>query len=164
VRTMWTRILAALCLVSLTAPLSAQTKPQPWRVGFINPDVAIQAHPNYAKLKAVQDQAEKELKPLRDQISQLSQKARGGPLPAKDQQNLQTLQKALQDSSKKWGERVSTVAKPLLDDIDKVVRKIAEANGFQVVMDYKVARASGIVVYASPGNDVTALVVKELKK
>lgn len=161
---MWTRILAALGLVLLTAPLSAQTKPQPWRVGFINPDVAIQAHPNYAKLKAVQEQAEKELKPLREQISQLGQKARSGPLPAKEQQNLQTLQKALQDGSKKWNERISTVAKPLLEDIDKEVRKVAEANGFQVVMDFKVAKVSGIVVYASPGNDVTALVVKELKK
>jgi outer membrane protein len=160
---MWTRILAALCLVLLTVPLSAQTKPQPWRVGFINPDIAIQAHPNYAKLKAVQDQAEKELKPLRDQIGQLSQKARGGPLPAKDQQSLQTLQKALQDGNKKWSERINAVAKPLLDDIDKEVRKVAEANGFQVVMDYKVAKVSNLVVYASPGNDVTALVVKELK-
>ncbi|WP_018466385.1 OmpH family outer membrane protein [Calidithermus timidus] len=161
---MWTRVLAALCLVLLTAPLSAQTKPQPWRVGFISPDIAIQAHPNYAKLKAVQDQAEKELKPLRDQISQLSQKARGGPLSAKDQQSLQTLQKALQDGGKKWSERISAVAKPLLDDIDKEVRKVAQANGFQVVMDYKVAQASGIVVYAAPGTDVTTLVVKELKK
>lgn len=157
-------MLATLCLVLLTAPLSAQTKPQPWRVGFINPDVAIQAHPGYAKLKAVQDQAEKELKPLREQISQLGQKALGRPLPAKEQQNLQMLQKALQDGSKKWSERVRAVAKPLLDDIDKEVRRVAEANGFQVVMDYKVAKASGIVVYAAPGNDLTALVVKELKK
>ncbi|WP_027893004.1 OmpH family outer membrane protein [Calidithermus chliarophilus] len=161
---MWTRVLAAFCLVLLTAPLSAQTKPKAFRVGFINPDTAIQAHPNYPKLKSVQDQAEKELKPLRDQINQLGQKARSGPLSAKDQQGLQSLQKALQDATKKWNERVGTVAKPLLDDIDKEVKKVAEANGFQVVMDYKVAKASSLVVYAAPDSDVTPLVVKELKK
>ncbi|MER3442732.1 MAG: hypothetical protein C4333_00830 [Meiothermus sp.] len=155
-------VLAAVGLMG--APLVAQTKPQAVKIGFINSDAVIEAHPDYAKVKAVRDQADKELKPLQTQITQLQQKIQSGQASAKEQQDFQTLRQAYNDALKKWATRTEEAGKPLTDQIDKVIKKVAEDNGFQVVMDYKVAQASSLVVYAADGLDLTAKVIEEVKK
>jgi outer membrane protein len=155
-------VLAAIGLMG--APLVAQTKPQAVKIGFINSDMAIEAHPDYAKVKAVRDQADKELKPLQNQLTQLQQKIQSGQATAKDQQDFQTLRQAYQDALKKWSTRTEEAGKPLTEQINKIIKKVAEENGFQVIMDYKVASASNLVVYAADGLDVTQKVIEELKK
>ncbi len=152
-------------LLALTTPFLAQNRTTPTRVGFVDADALVQAHKDYPKVKNLQDQARKELAPLEEKIKPLDQKVRSGQASAKERQDYEALVKAYQDTLKKWQERQNEVLKPILEDVDQAIAKVAKAQGFAVVMSRQVAAQSGLVVYADEeSTDLTQAVIRELKR
>ncbi len=148
----------------LAAPLLAQNRTTPNRVGFVDADALIQAHPDYKKVQAVQEQAKRELDPLREKLQPLDQKVRAGQASAKERQDYEALAKSYQDLLKKWQDRQNQVLKPILEEVDQAIAKVAQAQGFSVVMSRQVAAQSGLVVYASDDTDLTQAVIREIKR
>ncbi|GGN05764.1 hypothetical protein GCM10007092_20740 [Thermus composti] len=145
-------------------PLMAQNKNVPSRVGFVDADALIQAHPDYKKVQDVQAQAKKELSPLEEKLKPLDQKVRSGQASAKERQDYEALMKTYQSTLEKWRERQNQALKPILEDVDRAIAKVAQAQGFSVVMSRQVAAQSGLVVYASNDTDLTQVVIQELKR
>lgn len=158
--------LAALLLAfsALLTPMLAQNKNVATRVGFVDADALVQAHPDYKKVQDLQAQARKELGPIEEKIKPLEAKIRSGQATAKERQDYENLVKTYQDTVKKWQDRQNPVLKPILEDVDKAIAKVAKAQGFSVVMSRQVAAQSGLVVYADDDTDLTEAVKKELKR
>jgi outer membrane protein len=154
--------LAALGL--LATPLVAQNRTTPSRVGFVDAEALIQAHPNFKAVQDVQAQARKELQPLEDRLKPLDQKVKAGTASAKEQQDYQTLLQTYQTALKKWQDRQAQALKPITEEIDQAIAKVAKAQGFSVVMSKQVAAQSGLVVYADDDTDLTQAVLKEIRK
>lgn len=54
--------------------------------------------------------------------------------------------------------------RPITEDIDKIVSKVAKEQGFAIVLDQEVAASSGLVVYAAQGLDLTPAILQALPK
>ncbi|PZA07970.1 MULTISPECIES: OmpH family outer membrane protein [unclassified Meiothermus] len=143
-------------------PLVAQNRPV-LRVGFLDSEKVIQAHPRYKEVQAVLDQANKELKPLTDQLVPLQQKIQAGTATAKEQQDFQTLRNAYQQASQKWNERRAKALEPITKEIDVQIDKFARAQGFGIILDRRVASSSGLVLYGDDSLDVTDEIINALK-
>ncbi|WP_038045934.1 OmpH family outer membrane protein [Thermus caliditerrae] len=153
-----------LALGALLTPMLAQNKNVPTRVGFVDADALVQAHPDYKKVQDLQAQARKEIAPLEDKLKPLAQKVQSGQATAKERQDYDALLKTYQDTVKKWQDRQNPLLKPILEDVDQAIAKVAKAQGFAVVMSRQVAAQSGLVVYADEDTDLTQAVVRELKR
>jgi outer membrane protein len=90
-----------LALGALLTPMLAQNKNVAARVGFVDADALVQAHPDYKKVQDVQAQARKELSPLEERLKPLDQKMRSGQASAKERQDYEALVKTYQDTLKK---------------------------------------------------------------
>ena len=143
-------------------PLVAQNRPV-LRVGFLDSERVVQAHPRYKEVQAVLDQANKELKPLTDQLTPLQQKIQAGTATAKEQQDFQTLRNAYQQASQKWAERRAKALEPITKEIDVQIAKFARAQGFGIILDRRVASASGLVLYGDDSLDVTDEIINAIK-
>ncbi|HAR68291.1 MAG TPA: OmpH family outer membrane protein [Thermus scotoductus] len=154
----------ALALGALLTPMLAQNRNVATRLGFVDADALVQAHPDYKKVQDLQAQARKELAPLEEKLKPLDQKIRSGQATAKERQDYEALLKTYQDTLKKWQDRQNPVLRPILEEVDQAIAKVAKAQGFAVVMSRQVAAQSGLVVYAGEDTDLTQAVIKELKK
>ena len=141
-----------------------QNKQVPLKIGFVNVDTVVQAHEDYDKIKSTRDSGEKELKPVADQIRALQSKLQAGNATAKEQQDYQVLTKTFQEAQKKWNDKVNVLLEPVTKEIDTRIDKWAKDQGFAVLLDRKVAQASGLVIYADESTDITESVVKLIKK
>jgi outer membrane protein len=156
--------LPVLAGLLLGGSLVAQNKAVPTKIGYIDAEKVVQAHPNYKAIKDIQTQAQNELKPLQDKLTPLQTKIQNGQATAKDQQDFQVLRQSYQDAAKKWQDKSQTALKPITEAIDKVISSVAQQQGFAIVMDKKVAASSGLVVYADDSLDLTDAVIKALPK
>ncbi|WP_457630320.1 OmpH family outer membrane protein [Oceanithermus sp.] len=158
-----TAIITAALLMAMVGVLGlSQNKDIPSRVGYIDAQKVIEAHPKYAEVKKLQEQADKELKPLVDQLNALDAKIKAGTATDKDRRDFQTLQKAYVDASKQWQDKINAVLGPITKDIDKTISIVAAQNGFSMIFSANIAGQSGLIVYASPDVDVTDLVIRAL--
>ncbi|MBF6594883.1 MAG: OmpH family outer membrane protein [Thermaceae bacterium] len=148
----------------LGGSLVAQNKNVPTKIGYIDAQKVVQAHPNYKNIKDLEAQAQAELKPLQDKLTPLQAKIQSGTATAKDQQDFQVLRQSYQEAAKKWTDRSQAALKPITEQIDKVITTVAQQQGFAMVFDKKVAASSGLVVYADPSLDLTDAVIKGLPK
>ncbi len=140
----------------------SQNKDIPSRVGYIDAQKVIEAHPNYAQVKKLQEQADKELKPLVDQLNVIDGKIKAGSATEKDRKDFQTLQQAYVEASKQWQDKINSILGPITKDIDKTISIVAAQNGFSMIFSANIAGQSGLIVYASPDVDVTDLVIRAL--
>jgi len=148
----------------LGGSLVAQNKPTPTKLGYIEAEKVVAAHPDFKKVKDIQDQAKKELDPLVEKIKPLDAKLKAGNATAKEQQDYQILRQSYADAQKKWADKQQTALTPITDEIDKIIAKFAEQQGFAMIFDFKVARDSGLVVYGANDLNVTDAVIKLLPK
>ncbi|GIW30820.1 MAG: hypothetical protein KatS3mg071_0994 [Meiothermus sp.] len=153
--------LAGLLLSGL---LGAQTPPTADKIGYLNARAVVEAHPQFAKVREVQARAEAELNPLRAELQALEDKIRAGNATTQEQQTYRTLAQNLQAASQKWTEQQNSVLRPITEDIDKIVSKVAKEQGFAIVLDQEVAASSGLVVYAAQGLDLTPAIMQALPK
>ena len=155
----WTLVLLTLSPLAL-----AQKEEVPFRVGFIDAEAVIQAHPGYAEVEKLQKAADAELKPIIEKLRALEEKLASGKATAKDRQDYQVLTEAAKKVRDKWAPKIQEKLEPLIKEVDEVVARVANELGFAVIMNRLVAAQSNPVVYAHPSTDITQAVIEELKK
>ncbi len=156
--------LFALALLALAAYPYAQNKNVPARVGFVDAESLIQAHPAYPEVQKLQQQADAAMRPLIEKLTPLEQKLRAGTATEKERQDYQTLSQALKKVQDEWRPKIQDKLNPIVKDVDAAIARVAEAQGFSVVMNRRVAAQSNLVVYAAPSTDLTEAVIQELRK
>jgi len=157
-------VLAAIAVLALASWPLAQKKDVPSRVGFIDAETVIQAHPRYGEVAKLQEQADAELKPLIEKLRALEEKIAKGEATAKDREDYQVLTEAVKKVRDKWAPKIQEKLDPLIKEVDQVVAQVAQELGFAVIMNRRVAASSNLVVYADPNTDITQAVVEALKK
>ncbi|TBH16510.1 OmpH family outer membrane protein [Thermus thermamylovorans] len=157
-------LLALVVLGALLAPMLAQNPTPASRIGFVDADALIQAHPDYRRVQDLQAQARREIAPLEERLRPLDQKVRSGQATARERQDYEALLKTYQDTVRKWQERQNPVLQPILEEVDQAIARVAKAQGFSVVMSRQVAAQSGLVVYADENTDLTQAVIRELRR
>ena len=163
---MFKKIIPILLAVALTAAFTvpnAQTKAS--KIGFVNAQKVLEAHPDGKKVIAQRKKAEDELKPIQTQIQALAAKLQQNTATAAERQQYDVLAKSYQARAKQLQEKFDKLLEPITKDVDAAVGKVAKAQGYVVVMDRLIASQSGLVIYADPeGTDLTDDVAAEVKK
>ncbi len=140
----------------------SQNKEIPSRVGYIDAQKVIEAHPGYSEIENLKKKADSELKPIAEQLKALEPKIRDGSASAKERQDFDNLRKVYAEASAKWQEKINAALAPITKEIDATIARVAAQNGFAMILSANVAGQSGLVVYASPDVDVTDLVIRAL--
>ncbi|WP_216318517.1 OmpH family outer membrane protein [Deinococcus aestuarii] len=150
-------IVAAFGLGTL-AP-HAQTTPQ--KLGFVDVQRMLSAHPADKDLQAIQQKANAELEGLQKQIQAID--AKGAGATAAEKQNRTTLVSTIQAKAKAYDDQMKPKMQTVEKAVDTAVNAVAKANGYSIVMDRGVAARSGLVVYADNATDLTDAALKALK-
>ncbi|MCS7057454.1 MAG: OmpH family outer membrane protein [Meiothermus sp.] len=153
--------LAGLLLSSL---LMAQDRAPAEKIGYLNLQAAVEAHPGFSWIREIQAQAQAELKPLQEQLQTLESKVFLGNPSQEDQQAYRAIQEKLQQTSQKWAERQNIALSPITQEVGQVLVRVAQQQGFGLVFDQGIAAQSGLVVYASSELDLTPAVLAGLTK
>jgi outer membrane protein len=148
----------------LGGSLVAQNRPVPTRVGYVDAERIVQAHRDFRRVQEVRTQAERELRPIREQLQPLEAKLRAGTATAREQQDYRVLAQSLQEAGRRWTERSNAVLRPITEEIDQVIARVAQQQGFAIVLDKQVAATSGLVVYAAEELDITEAIIRALPR
>lgn len=155
---------AALATFALGALARPQAQEAAARVGFVVSTTLMKAYPGGQQVADLTASAQKELKPLQDQINALRAKATAGTATTAERQRLETLTKTYQSTAKGWQDRLQKSLGPATDAIDAAIRTTAKGQGFSIVLDGVVAQQSGLVIYADESVNLTADVEKLVAK
>ena len=137
----------------------AQTTPQ--KVGFVNVQKLLSAHPNDKDLQAIQKKANDELGALDKQIKAID--AKGASATAAEKQNRTTLVSTIQAKAKAYDDQMKPKVAAVEKAVDTAVNTVAKQNGYSIVMDSNVAAGSSLVIFAENGTDLTDAALKALK-
>lgn len=148
----------------LGGSLVAQNRQVPTRIGYVDAERIVQAHRDFGRVQEVRTQAERELRPIRDQLQALEARLRAGTATAREQQDYRVLAQSLQEAGRRWTERSNTVMRPITEEIDQVIARVAQQQGFAIVLDKQIAANSGLVVYAAGELEITDAVIRALPR
>ena len=152
-------VLAVLALGSLQ--LGAQEAPT--KIVFVDAQAAINVHPAGQEAEQLQQQARQEIDELRSQIDALAEQARGGQqLSPEEAERYSALITTLEAVQQRYQQDIADTVAPAIEAVNAIIRDIAQANGYTIVMD--IAQASGgLVVYAQEGLDITQQVLDQVR-
>ncbi len=153
-------VLAGLMLGS---SMVAQNKTVVTRIGYVDVEQVVQAHPKYPAVKEIQDAAQKELKPLQDKLQPITTKIQAGTASAKEQQDAQLLRQTIQQTASKYQQKQAAALEPITKQLDDIISKVAKDQSFALVLDRRVARDSGLVIYADESLNLTDAIIAALK-
>lgn len=153
---------AAAFTAGTTVPQAQATN---HKIGFVNVQTVIEATPQYAPVRTLQQQAEAQLKPTADQITALQPKIAGNTATAAERQQYNTLVQTYRTRQEQFSTQINTQLEPILTRVNTAVANVARQQGFTVVMDRAVAAQSGLVIYANEqATDFTAAVVAAVRQ
>ena len=153
-----------------TATLSAQAQ----KFGYVNTQALIQDIPDVKEANAnietykaqLQKKGQDMVKALQEKYVGLQKKQESGEISPKqlevEAQELKKEEMKIaqfeQDGQKKMLEKSEALLKPLREKIQTAISEVAAENGYDYIFDYSM----GIILYADPGTDVSALVKAKL--
>ena len=156
-------VLFVLALVSsLAFAQDAGTVP---KIVFVDAQAAINAHPAGQAATALQATAKTEVESLQTDLQALVDKANSGQqLSAEEQSRFQQLREALQAVQQRYAEQINTTVQPALEAVNQIIAEIAEANGYDIVLDSVVAgpQGTGLVVFARESLNITPQVIERV--
>jgi outer membrane protein len=165
------KVMLALVIVA-AVPLCAHGAE--FKIGFVN---ATAIFAQYSVAKDAQQAYEKEMTELNLQVESLEKEiqAYNDTLEARKylfseerlnekkaelEKKQQDYLKFRQDAEMKAAKRNDELTKPIVGEIEKAAKKVAEKEGFDLVLD----SAAGIVVYSKPELDLTDKVLQSLEE
>ncbi|MDX2008435.1 MAG: OmpH family outer membrane protein [Meiothermus sp.] len=154
----------AVLLAVLLVPSVAQNRNVPTRIGYVNVQKIIEAHPKYPSVKAINDAAQAELKPLQDRLQPINAKIQAGNATAAEQQQAQVLRQTITQTAQRYQQRQQTALKPIVDQLNELVGQVAQRQGFAMVLNYQVASQSELVIYADEDLELTNAVIAVIPK
>lgn len=146
----------------LSGTLTAQD--QATRIVFIDSQRVINAHPAGQAALELQQQAQEEITGLQNEIRAIVGNAQSiQALSPEQRATYETLTQSLQASQQRWQQDIEQAVAPALEAVNQAVAEIAQANGYTLVLDGTVAAASGLVVYAQEGLNITEQVIERIR-
>lgn len=144
----------------LTAPQAQSGK---GRLGFVNVPQLVAAMPGGANYTALRKKADTDLGQQQKNLQTLLVKVNGSPTAA-NKAAVTKAQQTFAKAQKNYQTQIAAAFKPLATKLNSAIAKTAKANGYSVVLDRQVAATTRLVVYANSSTDLTAAVMKEIKK
>ena len=132
---------------------------------FVDAQAAINAHPAGQAATALQETAKTEVESLQTDLQALVDKANSGQqLTAEEQSRFQQLRDALVSVQQRYAEQINTTVQPALEAVNQIIEEIAEANGYDIVLDSVVAgqQGTGLVVFARDSLNITPQVLERV--
>ncbi len=154
-----TALVIGLAIGAVSMPRAAD---RAYKTCFVNAQELLKAHPQGKAVQDLRDAANKEVKPIADQLTALQTKIAGGTATAADRQQFDTLKKTYDATGKKWQDKIAKAIDPITKDVDVAVKKTSQRLSCAVTLDKSIS-ASGLVVYADEDLDITKEVTKDLK-
>ncbi len=148
-------------LLAFLALATAQNAPA-FQIAFVDTQALIRAHPAEGEISRLSEALDSELQDLLGQRDQLIAKAENEGLTAEEEELLQALSVTIQTRRDSGLADIRDAAAPAEQAANEIIREIAEAEGYALVLD--IEAASGLVVYAAEAvPDITeaAVVVME---
>lgn len=141
----------------------AQAQESGGTTAYVNSQYLITLHPIYPQVEALQERARAELGELQAQAQTLIERSRSAEgLSPEDQEVLAITMTTLDTTGQRYDEELAQLIEPALIQITDAISVVAQSMGILMVLDYEVARESGLVVYADPSTDITAQVEAQL--
>ena len=156
--------LTVLFVFSLVSSLTFAQDGVP-NIVFVDAQAAINAHPAGQAATALQETAKTEVESLQTDLQALVDKANSGQqLTAEEQSRFQQLRDALVSVQQRYAEQINTTVQPALEAVNQIIEEIAEANGYDIVLDSVVAgqQGTGLVVFARDSLNITPQVLERV--
>ena len=156
--------LTVLFVFSLVSSLAFAQDGVP-NIVFVDAQAAINAHPAGQAATALQETAKTEVESLQTDLQALVDKANSGQqLTAEEQSRFQQLRDALVSVQQRYAEQINTTVQPALEAVNQIIEEIAEANGYDIVLDSVVAgqQGTGLVVFARDSLNITPQVLERV--
>ncbi len=156
-------ILAVLA-VALLGFLNPTAQSTGTRIGFVNSQQAIDSHPAGQAARDIEQRGLTELQEIEANLNALVARAQTGAQITPEEQELYTqYQASLESVSRRYAGEVAAAAEPAVIAVDAALSAVAAEQGFSMIFDFEVARASGLIVYAEDGLDITELVIQRVQ-
>ncbi len=157
-------MILATVAIAFLGSLNLQAQAPGARIAFINSQQALDAHPAGAAAREIEQRGIAEVEEIQSSLNAILERARSGAqITPEEQEAFQTGQIALESTAQRYREEVAAAAEPAVVAVDTALKELAAEQGYAVVFDYEVASATGLVVYAQDGLDVTQLVIDRLQ-
>lgn len=161
-------VLNLLSVFTIVAFMAFGTTASAQKIAYIVSESIVPEMPAYKKAKSeveaygkqLQKVLEAEQKKAQDYYQEIMAKAERGELTPKQEQEaqakLQTMQADLQkqaaDADRKLAEKEGSLTKPLYEELDNALKKVAKENKYTYILDKK------FLLYSEGGIDATAQV------
>ncbi len=157
-------LLATLTLLALFSLASAQEGAL--SIAFVRSGAVLAAHPAGQEAAQLTEQARTELQQIATDLQPLQARANAGEeLSAEEQNTLELSQRTLQETQERYQREVEAAAAPAEEEINTIIQGLAQENGYTLVLNYDVAQASRLVIYAEDGSvpDITEEVIAAIQ-
>ena len=157
--------LLTLLSFSLVSAQDTNAAAAPLSIAFVQTSQVLAAHPAGKAAETLTQQARDELQQIATTLQPLVAKANGGQTLTPEEQNtLELSQRTYQETQQRYQQEIQTAAQPAEAEINAIITKVAEENGYTLVLNREVAGSSALVVYGAPSvPDITEEVVKEVQ-
>lgn len=142
-----TTILAVLVFAVATSAVAQDAASGVLRLAFVDTQSLIRSHPANAEIERLGSALETELNELTGQREQLLNKRQAEGLDAEEEELLQALTVTIQTRQETGVQEIRGAAAPAEQAANEVIREIALADGYSLVLD--IEAAGGLVVFAS---------------
>lgn len=119
----------------------------PFRIAFVDTQALIAAHPAQSEIARLGEALDAELQELLGQRQALLQKQAAQGLTAEEEELLQALNVTIETRRDAGLSDIRSAAAPAEEAANEIIREIAQADGFALVLDLD--QAAGLVVFAS---------------
>lgn len=153
-------LLAPLALLTLQ-PHAQQSKT---KIGIVNVQTVVAAMPGGGGFVTLSKKADTDITAQAQTVQALLAKARARGATAADKAAYTTAAKNYQTSAQNYQKQLAKLFDPLAVRVNTAVASVAKASGYSVVLDQRVARTNGLVIYANAqATDLTAAVTAKVK-
>lgn|SRR5690554_4011050 len=155
----------AVPLFVMAAALAAAAFAQPLpTVAYVDSQYLLTLHPTYQRLVETREQARTEINQVATTVQELQARQQAGQaLTPEEQERLQVSIQTLQALQARYDQDLQALAEPAIAAVNAAIAQVAAQLGVGIVLDANVARDSGLVVWAAPGNDITPQVEEVLR-
>lgn len=155
--------LAILAFVLASFAVAQENAPANLSIAFVDTQALIRSHPANAEIERLGSALESELNELTAQREQLLAKRQGQGLTAEEEELLQALTVTIRTRQESGVEEIRGAAAPAEEAANAVIREIAAAEGYSLVLD--IEAAGGLVVFAAEGvPDITQRAIEVLEE
>jgi outer membrane protein len=153
---------AVLAALLLSSTFVAQE--QPTRIVYMNSQEVVEAHPAGQEVRRLQEQANTELTPIRQDIEAMQARVRAGETLSLDERGqfdlwVQTYEAATES----YAREIELASQPAIDAVNAAVAQIAIERGYAMVLDQGIAARSGLIVYADEALNITQQVIERIR-